>query len=100
MALPNSSKTTPCAALKANSTETSLGGMTLPQYRIRVAHDMNGHFVKTDSVVEFLDAFLPYPSTAPKRRKRRKNPFETLENADKLVEAEVVVLFVSPCPSN
>ncbi|PIL32476.1 hypothetical protein GSI_05179 [Ganoderma sinense ZZ0214-1] len=54
---------------------------------------MDGHFVKADSVVEFLDAFLPYPSTAPKRRTRRKNPFENLVDADKWVEAEVFAHF-------
>ena len=85
----------PAKPYKVSSFLLALGGLDLPQYRLKSVQDMSGLFMKTDTVDEFLETFLPYPSTAPKRRLRTKNPFESLVDADRELETDVVEEFVS-----
>lgn len=86
----------PSKPYTVSSFRHALAGLNLDQYRLKSVQDMSGLFLRTDSVAEFLDTFLPYPSTAPKRRPRVKNPFEGLVNANREVETDVLAKFVSP----
>ncbi|TBU26895.1 hypothetical protein BD311DRAFT_666620 [Dichomitus squalens] len=83
----------PAKPYKISSWELALEDLDLLQYRLKSMQDMAGLFLKADSPIEFLDAFLPYPSTAPKRKPRKRNPFESLVNADKELETDVVAQF-------
>ena len=87
----------PSKPYTVSSFRHALAGLNLDQYRLKSVQDMSGLFMKTDTVDEFLETFLPYPSTAPKRRSRTKNPFESLVDADRELETDVVEEFVSLC---
>ncbi|EJF56419.1 hypothetical protein DICSQDRAFT_183836 [Dichomitus squalens LYAD-421 SS1] len=83
----------PAKPYKISTLWLTLAGLDLPNYRLKSTQDMAGLFLKADSPIEFLDAFLPYPSTAPKRKPRKRNPFESLVNADNELETDVVAQF-------
>ncbi|TBU40879.1 hypothetical protein BD309DRAFT_899117, partial [Dichomitus squalens] len=83
----------PAKPYNLSSWEWALENLDLSEYRLKSMQDMARLFLKADSPIEFLDAFLPYPSTAPKRKPRKRNPFESLVNADKELETDVVAQF-------
>ena len=103
----------PCISRKVGSVINSVGKITLPQYRAQSILDIAGRVVQAESIIEFLDELLPYPSSgeeeralpARTRRNASNNPFGSLAKADKVTEAKVVRLFVSatvsrPCPTS
>ena len=45
----------PAKPYKVSSFLLALGGLDLPQYRLKSVQDMSGLFMKTDTVDEFLD---------------------------------------------
>ena len=86
---------------KLESTTCSIGRLlTLKQRRLQSTEDMANHTIKADSVMQFLDELLPRSPDTPPRPPQVTNPFEILEDADRLVESEVMELFVSGSFSN
>ena len=99
-------ETSPCISRKSPSLSKSIGTVSLEQFRAQLVQDLAGRAVQAEDIDEFLDQLLPCPG-ANKRRKRpcqkppkEVNPFAGLENADKMTEADVVRLFVSPIQLN
>ncbi|KAI1786097.1 hypothetical protein LXA43DRAFT_79682 [Ganoderma leucocontextum] len=93
----------PRVSRKLPSLLNSVGKVTLPQYRAQSILDIAGRVVQAESVDEFLDELLPYPTSRkralriPKRPRvnTSNNPFRSLEKAGKMSEDKVVRLFAA-----
>ncbi len=80
---------------KLESTTCSIGRLlTLKQRRLQSTEDMANHTIKADSVMQFLDELLPCGPDIPSRPHSTLNPFQSLKDADSLVEIAVTELFV------
>lgn len=98
MTVPLNSEETPCYSRTADSVNNGTGKITLIEYRRQSTVDLSKRSVRTSSVEEFLSGLLPFRPGRDSRLQRptlTTNPFKKLKNADSLVEAEVVELFVS-----
>lgn len=98
MAAPLDSEETPCYPRTADSVNNGIGKITLIHYRRQSTIDLANRSVRTNSVEEFLNGLLPFRpgrNSSLQRPTFSTNPFQELEHADTIVEAEVVELFVS-----
>ncbi len=101
--MPGVPQESPRVSRKLPSLINSVSKVTLPQYRAQSILDIAGRVVQAESVDQFLDELLPYPSSRkralriPKRPRidDSKNPFRTLEKAGNMSEDKVVRHFVS-----
>ncbi|TBU26889.1 hypothetical protein BD311DRAFT_798067 [Dichomitus squalens] len=75
---------------KYDTTTLSIGRVAnLKTCRLQATNELICQTIKIDSVTEFLEAFLPLPSNVPKCPTRTSNPFETLKDADSMVESTI-----------
>ena len=98
MAASLDSKETPCYPRTTDSVNNSIGKITLRHYRRQSTIDLANRSVRTGSVEELLNGLLPFRpgrNSSLQRPTLAVNPFEELEHANKMVESEVVELFVS-----
>ena len=101
--IPGEPQESPRISRKLPSLINSVGKVTLPQYRAQSILDIAGRVVQADSVDQFLDELLPYPTSRRRSLKIPKrphinasnNPFRTLQRAGNMSEEKVVKLFVS-----
>ncbi|TBU56134.1 hypothetical protein BD310DRAFT_1025944, partial [Dichomitus squalens] len=91
---------------KYDTTTLSIGrAANLKTCRLQASNELTGQTIKIDSVTEFLEAFLPLPSNAPKCPKHTSNPFQTLKDADSMVKRTITDRLVGAitthelCPS-
>ncbi|PIL32491.1 hypothetical protein GSI_05194 [Ganoderma sinense ZZ0214-1] len=94
---PVDAEETPCYPRSADSVNNSTGKVPLKHYRRQSTIDLSNRSVRANSVEEFLNGLLPFRPGRNSNLQRptlATNPFEELEDADSLVEAEVVELFV------
>ncbi|KAM5541562.1 hypothetical protein V8D89_004752 [Ganoderma adspersum] len=97
MAAPLDSEETPCYPRTTDSVNNGTGKITLQHYRRQSTIDLANRSVRANSVEEFLNGLLPFRPGRNSNLQRPTldtNPFQDLKDADTLVEAEVVELFV------
>ncbi|TBU44036.1 hypothetical protein BD309DRAFT_920601 [Dichomitus squalens] len=91
---------------KYDTATLSIGRVAnLKTCRLQATNELTGQTIKIDSVTEFLEAFLPLPSNVPECPTRTSSPFETLKDADSMVESTITERLVEAitthelCPS-